>query len=92
MRAVQSDVHGGPEVLVVREADEPECGPGEVLVRTVASSLGPKEFHHRRGSHWQPGGRPQVGLRHTEMCFAESWVNGAPPQSATRRSSSSPAI
>ncbi len=48
-----------------------------------------------RGAAAGPGltpRRPQPGFRHTEMCFGESWVNGAPSQSATRRSSRSPAI
>ncbi|WP_416237991.1 alcohol dehydrogenase catalytic domain-containing protein [Streptomyces sp. FT1] len=41
------DVHGGPEVLTVREVPEPVCGPGEVLVRTVASSLNPVDWKTR---------------------------------------------
>ncbi|WP_030770878.1 NADP-dependent oxidoreductase [Streptomyces albidoflavus] len=47
MRAVRMDVHGGPEVLTVREVPEPVCGPGEVLVRTVASSLNPVDWKTR---------------------------------------------
>ncbi|MER6332953.1 NADP-dependent oxidoreductase [Streptomyces sp. NPDC001034] len=47
MRAVQIDVHGGPEVLTVREVDDPEPGVGEVLVRTVASSLNPVDWKTR---------------------------------------------
>ncbi|MFH8342500.1 NADP-dependent oxidoreductase [Streptomyces sp. AM6-12] len=61
MRAVRIDAHGGPEVLTVREIaapepesgleskSEPESGPGagEVLVRTVASSLNPVDWKTR---------------------------------------------
>ncbi|MDT0570864.1 NADP-dependent oxidoreductase [Streptomyces sp. DSM 3412] len=47
MLAVQIDVHGGPEVLEVREIAEPVPGPGEVLVRTVASSLNPVDWKTR---------------------------------------------
>lgn len=47
MRAVQIDVHGGPEVLTVREVADPEPGPGEVLVRTVASSINPVDWKTR---------------------------------------------
>ncbi|GHE58445.1 alcohol dehydrogenase catalytic domain-containing protein [Streptomyces capitiformicae] len=47
MLAVQIDVHGGPEVLSVREIAEPVPGPGEVLVRTVASSLNPVDWKTR---------------------------------------------
>ncbi len=41
MRAVQADRPGGPEVLEVREVPAPKAGPGQVLVRSVASSLNP---------------------------------------------------
>jgi len=47
MRAVQIDVHGGPEVLTVREVADPAPGAGEVLVRTVASSLNPVDWKTR---------------------------------------------
>lgn len=47
MRAVQIDVHGGPEALVVREIPEPQCGEGQVLVRTVASTLNPVDWKTR---------------------------------------------
>ncbi|MEU3828011.1 zinc-binding dehydrogenase [Streptomyces sp. SID486] len=47
MRAVQIDVHGGPEVLTVREVADPQPGPGEVLIRTVASSLNPVDWKTR---------------------------------------------
>ena len=41
VRAVQADRPGGPEVLEVREVLCTQTGPGQVLVRTVASSLNP---------------------------------------------------
>ncbi|MFJ7125788.1 NADP-dependent oxidoreductase [Streptomyces sp. NPDC098101] len=47
MRAVQIDVHGGPEALVVREVPDPQCGEGQVLVRTVASTLNPVDWKTR---------------------------------------------
>ncbi|MEU6094332.1 NADP-dependent oxidoreductase [Streptomyces sp. NPDC047079] len=47
MRAVQIDAHGGPELLTVREIPDPKPGPGEVLVRTVASSLNPVDWKTR---------------------------------------------
>ncbi|MFH7334112.1 NADP-dependent oxidoreductase [Streptomyces sp. KHY 26] len=52
MRAVRIDVRGGPEVLTVREVDDPEPGAGEVLVRTVASSLNPVD---RKTRAWDVG-------------------------------------
>jgi NADPH:quinone reductase-like Zn-dependent oxidoreductase len=47
MRAVQIDAHGGPEVLTARDVAKPEVEPGEVLVRTVASSLNPVDWKTR---------------------------------------------
>lgn len=41
MRAVQADRPGGPEVLGVREVAAPVAAAGQVLVRTVASSINP---------------------------------------------------
>jgi NADPH:quinone reductase-like Zn-dependent oxidoreductase len=47
MRAIRIDSHGGPEVLSVREVSEPTAGPGEVLIRTAASSLNPVDWKTR---------------------------------------------
>ncbi|GAQ57035.1 NADP-dependent oxidoreductase [Streptomyces acidiscabies] len=47
MRAVQIDHHGGPEVLTVREIPDPVPAPGEVLIRTAASSLNPVDWKTR---------------------------------------------
>lgn len=41
MRAVAIDQYGGPEVLQVRELDDPKVGPDVVLVRVGAASLNP---------------------------------------------------
>ncbi|MFC4907884.1 NADP-dependent oxidoreductase [Actinomadura gamaensis] len=55
VRAVQIDRHGGPEVLEVRHVAAPRLGPGEVLVRTAASSLNPVDWKTRE---WQIGDLP----------------------------------
>jgi NADPH:quinone reductase-like Zn-dependent oxidoreductase len=47
MRAVQIDRHGGPDVLDLREIPDPELAPGQVLVRTVASSINPVDWKTR---------------------------------------------
>ncbi|WP_338060952.1 alcohol dehydrogenase catalytic domain-containing protein, partial [Streptomyces niveiscabiei] len=47
MRAVQIDHHGGPEALTVCEVPDPVPAPGEVLVRTAASSLNPVDWKTR---------------------------------------------
>ncbi len=49
MRAALYDRFGGPEVLYVGEADRPEPGPGEVLVRVAAVSVNGGELAARSG-------------------------------------------
>jgi zinc-binding alcohol dehydrogenase/oxidoreductase len=49
MRAVRIHEDGGPEVLVVEEAPDPEPGSGEVLVRLRASALNHLDVWIRRG-------------------------------------------
>lgn len=47
-KAIQYE-YGGPEVLRVIEADRPEPGPGEVLVRVRAASVNFGETKLRTG-------------------------------------------
>ena len=49
MRAVRIHEDGGPEVLVLEEAPDPEPGPGEVLVRLRASALNHLDVWIRKG-------------------------------------------
>ncbi|WP_404312783.1 NADP-dependent oxidoreductase [Agrococcus terreus] len=44
MRRVMHDRFGGPEVLELREVDEPHAGPGEVRVRVEAAALNPVDW------------------------------------------------
>jgi NADPH:quinone reductase-like Zn-dependent oxidoreductase len=55
MRAIRIDSHGGPDVLRIREVSEPTVGPGEVLIRTAASSLNPVDWKTRA---WDIGRLP----------------------------------
>ena len=41
MRAAVAEQYGGPDVLEVREVDDPKVGPDSVLVRVQAASLNP---------------------------------------------------
>jgi len=43
-RAVMHDSFGGPEILEVREVEEPNAGPGEVRVRVAAAGLNPMDW------------------------------------------------
>ena len=49
MKAVRIHAYGGPEVLTVEEAPVPTPGPGEVLVRVIASSINPFDTSLRAG-------------------------------------------
>jgi len=49
MKAVQYSSFGGPEVLTWADVDRPVPGPGQVLVRVVATSFNPVDDHIRAG-------------------------------------------
>jgi NADPH:quinone reductase-like Zn-dependent oxidoreductase len=49
MRAVRFDRYGGVEVLEVRDVDDPQAGPGEVLVEVKAAGINPGEISIREG-------------------------------------------
>ncbi|MFT3888613.1 MAG: NAD(P)H-quinone oxidoreductase [Arachnia sp.] len=53
MRAVLVETPGGPEALTIGEAPTPTPGPGEVLVRTVASGVNRADVLQRQG-HYPP--------------------------------------
>lgn len=50
MRAAYYTESGGPEVLQTGEFDDPEPGPGEVLVRVHASGVNPTDWKRRSGA------------------------------------------
>jgi NADPH:quinone reductase-like Zn-dependent oxidoreductase len=47
MRAIGQEDFGGPEVLRLVEAERPEPGPAEVLVRVCAAGVNPTDSWHR---------------------------------------------
>ena len=49
MRAIQISDHGGPDVLTPIDADIPEPGPGEVLIRTTAVGVNFIDTYFREG-------------------------------------------
>jgi NADPH:quinone reductase-like Zn-dependent oxidoreductase len=44
MKAIVQDRFGPPEMLELREVEEPEAGEGEVLVRVQAASVNPADW------------------------------------------------
>lgn len=51
MRAVMVMQHGGPEVLDVRDVDEPTPGPGEVRIDVAASGVNFIDVYERTGRY-----------------------------------------
>ena len=49
MQAVVFEEFGGPEVLQLREIEEPHAGPGEVRVAVRAAGVNPADYKIRRG-------------------------------------------
>lgn len=52
MRAIVVSRFGGPEVLEERDVEAPKAGPGELLVRVVASATNPVEAKVRQDGRW----------------------------------------
>jgi NADPH:quinone reductase-like Zn-dependent oxidoreductase len=50
MKAIVQDRFGVPEVLELREVDEPRVGDGEVLVRVRAASVNPADWYAIAGT------------------------------------------
>lgn len=61
MKAIVQDRFGPPEVLELREIDQPEPGDDEVLVRVQAASVNPADWYAMTGTPYLA--RPQMGLR-----------------------------
>lgn len=49
MNAIVINKYGGPEVLEPRKISPPSLKPGEVLIKTAASSINPIDFKVRKG-------------------------------------------
>ena len=49
MRALRIHGYGGPEVMRFEQAQRPEPGPGQILVRVRAASVNPIDWKMRRG-------------------------------------------
>ncbi|WP_018330997.1 zinc-binding dehydrogenase [Actinomycetospora chiangmaiensis] len=59
MRAAVLTAFGGPEVLVVRDVEEPRPGRGEVLVEVRAAAVNNTDLWTRQGAYGLPG-RPDA--------------------------------
>jgi NADPH2:quinone reductase len=52
MRAIVLPKFGGPELFELREVEKPKPGPGEVLVRVIASGTNPMDAKLRADGSW----------------------------------------
>ena len=60
MRRVTLSRYGGPEVLTMADAPEPEAGPGELLVRVRAAGINRADCLQRAGTYPMPPGLGNV--------------------------------
>jgi putative PIG3 family NAD(P)H quinone oxidoreductase len=60
MKAVYIAEPGGPEVLEVRDVDNPVPGQGEVLIDVVAAGLNRADVQQRRGFYPPPPGASEI--------------------------------
>ena len=60
MRQVTLPAYGGPEVLTIEDAPEPEAGPGELLVRVRAAGVNRADCLQRAGTYPMPPGLGNV--------------------------------
>lgn len=51
MKSITLTEHGGPEVLIARDADIPRVGPGDVLVRVEAAGVNFLDTYQRSGAY-----------------------------------------
>jgi putative PIG3 family NAD(P)H quinone oxidoreductase len=58
VQAVVIEEPGGPDVLQVRHVPDPEPGPGEVIVATVAAGVNRADIMQRQGFYPPPPGAP----------------------------------
>jgi NADPH2:quinone reductase len=54
MRAMVIPRFGGPDVFELREVDRPERGPGQILVRVMASAVNPVDAKLRAARRGPP--------------------------------------
>lgn len=56
MKAILIDGAGGPEVLKLKEVDDPKAGEGEVVIKIVAAALNRADLLQRQGKYPPPPG------------------------------------
>lgn len=62
MHALQFTSHGGPEVLIWAEAQDPHAGPGQIRITVRAASVNPIDWKRLSGA--MSGGEPLSGVEY----------------------------
>jgi NADPH:quinone reductase-like Zn-dependent oxidoreductase len=75
MKAIVQERFGSPDVLQFVDADQPEVGPDDVLVRVHAAALNPYDWHMVRGDPFIARFMGEVGL--TKPKHRVAGVDGA---------------
>jgi NADPH:quinone reductase-like Zn-dependent oxidoreductase len=81
VKAIVQDRFGPPEVLELREFDQPEPGDDEVLVRVQAASVNPADWYAMTGTPYLA--RPQMGLRRPRTRLASTSRAWSRPSAGT---------
>lgn len=71
MRAMVIPRFGGPDVFELRDVEQPTPGPGEVLVRVIASATNPVDAKIRQTGYWA-GIKPPAVLGYDVAGIVES--------------------
>src|SRR5262245_51390604 len=79
MKAVRFHQHGGPEVLRVEDAPDPQLAPGEVLVRVKACALNHLDLWARRGLEGITIPMPHISGSDVAGEVVSSAAPGVPP-------------
>jgi NADPH:quinone reductase-like Zn-dependent oxidoreductase len=74
MQAIVQHRYGSPDVLKLENVPAPTANDDEVVVRVVASSANPRDWHYMRGLPYIA--RPTIGLRKPKFRFPGSDVAG----------------
>jgi NADPH:quinone reductase-like Zn-dependent oxidoreductase len=82
MQAIVQDRFGSPDVLRVDTVPVPKPGKGEVLVRVIASSANPRDWHYLRGVPYIA--RPTMGLREPRFRLPGSDIAGIVESAGTQ--------
>jgi len=60
MKGIQIDGAGGPEVLKIKDFEDPVAGEGEVVIKVVATAINRADTMQRQGNYKPPPGASDI--------------------------------